>query len=299
MLILETHLVPNNIGTIRFIDYALTVFTDIPTRSAMKKAIKKGSFLIDDTLAQTGTFVKAGQSIQRIDKEKAPEKFYSIDLEIVYEDEYLAIINKPAGVIVSGNAFKTIVNALPLHLSKSKESDALKTFKPVHRLDGPTSGLLIVAKTAKSLALLGQMLERKEIRKEYTAIVCGEISKEASITSPIDGQEAWTSFQAIRSVPSLQNGQLSLVRLTPHTGRTHQLRIHMSSIGHPIMGDQLYGSQAHMLKGKGLFLTAVSLSFAHPITNESLQLTIELPAKYNALLERESRRWEKFKGQTS
>lgn len=294
MNILETHLVPNETSSIRFIDYALTVFTDIPTKSAMKKAIKKSSFLIENKPIQTGTIIKAGQTIVRVDTEKVPEKFYRIDIQIVHEDEHIAIINKPAGIVVSGNSFKTIVNALPLHLSKSKEVDALNLFKPVHRLDAATSGLLIIAKTARSLALLGQMFEAKKIRKEYRAIVCGKIDKEASITSPIDGLQAWTSYQVIRSVPSLQNDTISLVRLSPHTGRTHQLRIHMATIGNPIMGDPLYGSQAHMLKGKGLFLCAVSLSFLHPISKIELKFSIDMPPKYDALLEREKKRWEKF-----
>lgn len=294
MLVLETHLVPHHISPTRFVDYALTVFTDIPTKSAMKKAIKRNSFLIDGSPLQTGTYITAGQTITRVDTEKAIEKFYKINLNILYEDEYLAIVNKPGGVIVSGNSFKTIVNALPLHLKKSNEKDALKVFKPVHRLDGPTSGLLMVAKTANSLALLGQMFENKEIDKEYMAIVCGKTDKNGVITSTIDGVHAHSSYELVKSVPSLQNNFLSLIRLKPHTGRTHQLRIHMSSVGHPIMGDASYGTEGQMLKGKGLFLCAVALEFTHPVTKENLKITTKLPAKYEALLIREQKRWHKF-----
>ena len=295
MVVLEKHLIPNNISSVRFIDYALLVFTDIPTKSAMKKAIKRNRFFIDDIPIQTGTYIEAGQTITRVDTEKTIEKFYRIKLDIIYEDEHFAIVNKPSGIIVSGNSFKTIVNALPLHLKKSNEKDTLKVFKPIHRLDGPTSGLLIVAKTAKSLALLGQMLERKEIQKEYIAIVCGKTNEEGIINTTIDGQEACTSYASIKSVPSLQNEFLTLIRLKPHTGRTHQLRIHMSTIDKPIMGDTLYGSQKQMLKGKGLFLCAHRLLFSHPITNKEINISTTLPEKYESLLTREQKRWEKFK----
>ena len=164
----------------------------------------------------------------------------------------------------------------------------------MHRLDNQTSGLLIIAKTAKVIVALGDMFKDNQIHKTYHAIVCGQLNGVGVINSPIDGLESESSYETIKIVSSLKNQFVSLVKVSPKTGRTHQIRKHMQSIGHPIMGDKLYGEAKNVLTGKGLFLTSTGISFIHPITNKQLVLAIDLPNKFSSLLEREERRWNQF-----
>ena len=111
----------------------------------------------------------------------------------------------------------------------------------------------------------------------------------------IEGLQSETVYNLQETVPSLKNEFLSLIKLHPKTGRTHQIRIHLSKLGYPIMGDKLYGEEGNVLKGKGLFLCAIGLGFKHPITSEELNIEISLPHKFVSLLEREKRRWEKYR----
>ena len=295
MKILQTHIVPDGIDEIRLYDYVPSIFPDIPSRSAVKKSITRGKILVNGEKSKTGTWVKPGQKIEWLDLEETPPKQYHLNFDIVYQDDHFAIVNKPGGIPVSGNQFKTMQNALVGKFEESKETDALTWAKPVHRLDAPTCGLLIVAKTAKALMLLGQMLERKEIDKKYCAVVKGEIAEEGIINSVIDDKRAETEFKRVYSVPSIRNEYLSLVDLYPKTGRTHQLRIHMSESGHPIMGDVLYDRKEEVFKGKGLFLCAIGLRFKHPFTHEEMQIQISEPAKFETLMKREAERYEKIK----
>lgn len=293
MLIIEQHTVPKGVPKIRLLDYALEVFATIPSKSSMKKVIKSGALLVDGKPEKGGSWVVENQQIELIDLELKPPKPLDFKLDVVFEDEHLAIINKPAGIEVSGNKYYTIQNALITNIKVSKEPDALKWARPVHRLDMPTSGLLLIAKTATAVMKIGHLLENRDVKKIYRAIVAGNLSDSGEISKNIDGQEALSYYSCIDRCNSLKMQWLSLVELTPHTGRTHQLRIHMAQIGHPIVGDREYGS-GPLLKGKGLFLSAVGLSFIHPITNEQLNVNISQPNKFDALMEREERRWNQY-----
>ncbi|MFK5857255.1 MAG: RluA family pseudouridine synthase [Bacteroidota bacterium] len=293
MLIIEQHTVPAGVQKIRLLDYALLVFSTIPSKSSLKKIIKRGGLLVDGKPGQSGNWVVENQEITLIDLELKSPKPLDIELEIVFEDEHLAIINKPAGIEVSGNKYHTIQNALVNNIKLSSEPDALKWARPVHRLDMPTSGLLLVGKTATALMKLGQMLENRMIQKKYLAIVSGYVPKAGEIVFPIDNQKAISDYKCIDRCHSLKMQWLSLVELSPHTGRTHQLRIHMAKLEFPIVGDRLYGT-GPLLKGKGLFLAAVELSFNHPINNNPITVKINQPKKFNDLMEREERRWERY-----
>lgn len=294
VIIKNTHIVPEGISGIRFSDYAQNIFNSFPTKSGIKKAIKRGELLVGGNIYEAGRWVKPGQRIDHVDLQTKPPKSYHLSLDVVYEDEYIAVINKPAGIVVSGNQFRSIVNALRYNLKPSKEKDVLKWAMPVHRLDYQTSGLLLVAKTTKARIELGKQFENKEIKKRYKAIVIGRIQKSGRIDQEIEGKKAITEFTAIHSVPSLKNKYLSLVDLYPLTGRTHQLRIHMADYGFPILGDNIYGTEGMILRGKGLFLCAVELSFKHPVLNTPKQIIIKEPEKFMAILNREKRRWEKY-----
>ncbi|MCB0381582.1 MAG: RluA family pseudouridine synthase [Flavobacteriales bacterium] len=294
MVVLQTHIVPNNIEEQRLYDYAALNFPTLPSRKAIKKAITRGEILVDGKLSSTGWWVKAGQKIELLESAINPPKQYELKLEVVYEDDFFAIINKPAGITVSGNQFRTIQNALIGNINISTAQDALRWPKPVHRLDNPTSGLLLVAKTASALVKLGQQFENKSIQKKYAAIVIGKTPESGTITIEVEGLPATTHFKLVKVVPSLKNEFLSLLELSPKTGRTHQIRIHLAQLGFPIMGDKLYGNEAEILRGKGLFLSAIGLELNHPITNELLKIEIPLPHKFTSLLERENRRWGKY-----
>ncbi|MDO9577691.1 MAG: RluA family pseudouridine synthase [Candidatus Cloacimonadales bacterium] len=292
--VIQSHRVPEDIPQVRFIDYARQIFTIIPSRQGVRKAIKRGEILIDGKPAEYGRWMQPGMLLELIESEKKNPKIFSLKFEVIYEDEFLAVINKPAGFPVSGNRFKTIENALLYNIAISNEADALSLPKPVHRLDALTSGLLIIAKTTSARIELGKQFANKEIQKRYRGIVMAKIADQGTIDSPVEGKEAITDFKLIESIPSLRSGWLSLVDLWPKTGRTHQLRIHLAGIGHPILGDKLYGEEHHVFQGKGLFLCAVELDFLHPISGKKLNFQIEEPSKFRIHLEREQERWKKF-----
>ena len=290
MLILQEHTVPAKQPEIRLLDYALLIFSTIPSRSAMKKAIKSGSILVDGEIGHASSWVSENQKISLIDLENKPPKPLNINLEIIFEDEHIAVINKPAGIEVSGNKYYTIQNALIPNIRPSTEHNALKWPRPVHRLDRSTSGLLLVAKTAAALMNLGQQFENREIQKTYVAVLAGNLSGSGEINTPINGQDAVTYFKMIATYHSIKTQWLSLVELLPHTGRTHQLRIHMANHGFPIVGDKLYGS-GPLLRGKGLFLSAVAISFKHPESKKPIDIQINQPNKFDIFLNKEEYRW--------
>lgn len=294
MTILETHIVPENVSNIRLSDYAIGIFSIIPTRKGMKKAIKKGSVYIDGQVATTGRWVVSGQVIQLMELVQKPLKVYQLDLQVIYEDNEIALLNKPSGIVVSGNQFRTIQNALPNNLFNSTAVDAFPCPLPVHRLDYSTSGLLLIAKTQSARRVLGTAFELRRIQKEYQALVIGKTPDQGVMEEPIKQKESQTTFKTLGTVPSLKNGYLSLVQLFPLTGRMHQLRIHLSDAGFPILGDKLYGTSGMILKGKGLFLCAVGLQFMHPKTGVVMKFKIPNPPKFQTFMERERKRWEKY-----
>ncbi|WP_109621120.1 RluA family pseudouridine synthase [Sediminitomix flava] len=296
MNIIQSHTIPANPPRLRLLDYSLEVIDTIVSRNGIKKALKKGALRLNGKMASGSEWIEEGLVITLIDLEEKAPKVFPLQLDVLYEDDDLAVIYKPAGIMVSGNAFRTIENALQGNLKPSEAKDALKWPKPVHRLDAPTSGLLVIAKSVKARVELGKQFEQKTIKKRYQAVVTGKLSEERGhIYTPIEGKECHSEFIVEKCVRSLSNEYLSLVSLFPHTGKTHQLRIHMSESGHPIMGDQMYGKEGKMLKGKGLFLTAVELWFPHPITQKVMQIGVKTPNKFHSLLEREEERWKKFK----
>lgn len=284
MQVLASYKVSENIGNIRLLDFALQNIKEIGTRNGFKKAIKKGELLLNGEKATTGTFLKQNDIIDLLEPELIVHKVFDLKLDVLYEDDYLAVIFKPAGIGVSGNYFRTIQNALPFNIKTSTQSDKLAIPRPIHRLDNPTSGLLIIAKTHSTAVKLGKMLEQKQINKIYHAIVVGTPNTENYINLPINGKTALTKITLVNTIKSAKFQSLSLVKLSPITGRTHQLRIHMAEKGTPILGDKEYGSHIKNLWGKGLFLCATEIHFSHPITDQGLNIYHELPNKFNKIL---------------
>lgn len=291
LIIIDKHTVPKQIEKNRFVDYAINLFPQIKTKNAVKKAIKKEQLLLNNVLATSGRWICEKDIISLVSgKEKVPQR-YEMDIDIVYQDEFFLIVNKPSGIIVSGNQFKTLENALIGKIELSKEVDAWSWAKPVHRLDALTSGLVIFSKTARVHTMLSKLFEDRKIQKTYQAIVVGKINSNQLIKAMINDQEAETELTVIDVIPSLRNEHLTLLELKPKTGRTHQLRIHCAEIGHAIVGDKLYGVEGRVLLHKGLFLTARKLNFNHPISKVEVNVEIEIPNKFNLFLIREKKRW--------
>ncbi|WP_343330308.1 RluA family pseudouridine synthase [Polaribacter staleyi] len=280
MQLQETHIVPKLEEPIRFQEYAVGIFKTIPTKSGIKKAIKKGLVFIDGNLATTSKYISGDEKITLFESENASTfERLKLDLEVLFEDDYLAIIYKPAGILVSGNKFVTIANGLSQNLKKSILSDAVKP-QPIHRLDYPTSGLLLVGKTSAAITKLGRLFKDKEIQKTYYAIAIGKMNPTGFINFPVDEKKSHTDFEVLETVVSERFEFLNLVKLQPKTGRKHQLRKHLFAVGNPILGDKEYFLENKILNGKGLFLHAATLDFIHPFTKRKILVTKELPKKF-------------------
>lgn len=253
--------------------------------------IEDGLVLVDGQKKKAKYDVKDGEVIQVTIPE--PETMNvepeNIDIDIVYEDDDVIVVNKPQGMVVHpspGHPDHTLVNALLYH---SPLSTINGTYRPgiVHRIDKDTSGLLMVAKNNYAHESLSKQLKDKSNIREYIALVHGNIKENSGvINAPIgrskkdrkkqaivdDGKNAVTHFKVLERF----GGEYTLVSCVLETGRTHQIRVHMKYIGHPLAGDPLYGPK-NTLKGNGQFLHAKKLGFVHPKTNEQMIFEAPLP----------------------
>ncbi|MEM8906318.1 MAG: RluA family pseudouridine synthase [Bacteroidota bacterium] len=295
MILLAEHRVPAQTPPTRLSDYAREVFAEWFSRKGIKKAIKQGAVLLDDRRGYTGDWVLPGQTLRLLDLAWKKPKALALSLPIIYEDEELAVIHKPAGIPVSGNQYRTIQNTLLYNLKASTAKNALPWPQAAHRLDALTSGLLLIGKTRPTLQHLGRLFEEKQVHKTYTAVVVGAFSPaEGTWTTEIDGKAARTDFKCLSCQPSLRFDWLSTLHLFPQTGRTHQIRRHLAQATYPILGDQLYGRDGKILKGKGLFLAATGLQFSHPTRSEMMNFEISPPAKFASFVARKARRAKRF-----
>jgi len=260
---IEIHNAPVLSSPLRIQEYGVGIFRGAFTKSALKKALKKGYVTVGDTVASTATYIYGGELIKlHIPTTKQPSKKLDLQLKVLFEDEHLAIIDKPAGILVSGNSFMTVANALPQNLQQSDQEDATRPW-PVHRLDYPTTGVLLVGKTSSSIRLLSKLFEDKAIEKTYDAITIRSCPNDRGlITTDIDGRHAESHYEVLQTVRSKRFQSLNLVQLKPSTGRRHQLRRH---------------------NGKGLYLHARSLRFSHPVTREEIFVSSPLPKKYEKI----------------
>ncbi|HSX14253.1 MAG TPA: RluA family pseudouridine synthase [Chlamydiales bacterium] len=222
-----------------------------------------------------------------------------IPLNILYEDEHILAINKPPGMVVHpapGNWSGTFVNALLYHCKNMETNDDPVRPGIVHRLDKDTSGLLIAAKTLQAHQTLIEAFSQRKIEKTYLAVVFGK-PENAIIDAPIGrhptkrkemaviekGREAITHVETMG-----YNEQISLVRLKPKTGRTHQIRVHLKHIGCPILGDSIYGSEKSLIQPERLLLHAYQLQFQHPITKAPLHLSAPIPDDFKKWIQKVS-----------
>lgn len=268
----------------RLSDYIVGKFTQLPSRKACKKAIKRRQVFLNGKTGKSGDYIHGGEHIEiNIDDvgQKRPE--ICVEYPVFYEDDYLAVIYKPGGIAVSGNQKRTIQNSLSKALTKSESDDALFYPEPVHRLDYPTSGALIIAKTRTALVRLNSMFEEGKIQKSYLAVTIGVQRASGRIDGDVDGKISHTEYSILAFLDSEKYGRLNLLELLPKTGRKHQLRIHLSSIGHPVLGDKQYGKEGLISHGNGLYLHAYALQFTHPISKADTIVIAPVPKKIKRL----------------
>lgn len=268
------------------------------TRSYLEKLITEGYvFCNEKVITKNGRKLKGKEVIQLAipEEEKMEIVAENIPLDIVYEDKYLLVVNKQANMVVHpalGNYSGTLVNAL-LYYCKENLSDMNGVIRPgiVHRLDKDTTGLIIVAKNNQVHSKLALMFQEKTIRKTYVAIVKGRFSEERKegrletlitrdpkdrkkmTVSQIQGKKAISNYRVL-----LDGDKHSLVEVKIETGRTHQIRVHMKYLNHPILGDIVYGQED--TKCKRQMLHAYRLEFIHPITEEAICLEGKLPEDF-------------------
>ena len=217
----------------------------------------------------------------------------NLPLDIVYEDEDILIINKPADMPIhpsQGNYDNTLANAVAYYYQQKGESF---TYRCINRLDRDTTGILIVAKHMYSASLLSEMVAKREIHREYLALATGEVPKSGTIVASIgrvDGStierhvdEAHGDYACTHYKRLIYNNGYSLVSLKLETGRTHQIRVHMKHIGHPLPGDFLYNPDYSVIKRQALH--SHRLVFKHPITGESLEFVADLPMDMKKIIE--------------
>ncbi len=253
------------------------------SKSALKKALKKGFITVNGVLGTTATYISGGEILAYTASEiTVPKKQFNQNLDVIFQDDYLAIIRKPAGILVSGNVFKTVTNALVQNLEKSTLPNATKP-QPVHRLDFATTGVLLIGKTTQSITALNNLFKNKAVQKNYYAITIGKMAKSGVIDTLVEHKKAVSNYTVLSSVNSKRFGILNLVDLSPKTGRKHQLRKHLFSIGNPILGDKDYFLKDLILNGKGMYLHAYALEFKHPFTHEAISIKDQLPERFKKI----------------
>jgi 23S rRNA pseudouridine1911/1915/1917 synthase len=295
------------------------------SRARVQLLLSESKALLNGAPARPSLKLRGGETVEVLG-EPTPRPLRaipeSIPLDIIYEDEDLSVINKPAGMMVHAGSGATedarnrgtLVNALLSHYAQLSHSTDPVRPGIVHRLDKQTSGLIIVARNDAAHLKLGEMFSRRQIRKTYIALVHGAIKQDhgtinASISRDVirrtrmttkrdaGARSAVSHYTAIERIDS-RFGKFTLVSVRIETGRTHQIRVHLASIGHPVVGDTLYGAPARIpilgprkksapepetISLDRNFLHAAELEFAHPITGKSISLKAPLPEELNDL----------------
>ena len=283
------------------LDRFLTQRGVLGTRSQIQRLIGDGLVRVDGRLVKAGAVLRAGQrvSVERPVALASTLEPEAIALDVLYEDAVLLAINKPAGLVVHpapGHWRGTLVNAL-LHRWGPRPGLDPSRLGIVHRLDKGTSGVLIVAKDVASVAALAGQFRRREVHKQYLALVWGRVRRERGvIAEPIGrhpvhrkqmsvrvrGREAVTRYVVIERFAGI-----TLLRAYPETGRTHQIRVHLAALGHPVVADPTYarGRSSYPRVLQRPALHAESLSFCHPDTGERITVTAPLAADFALTLE--------------
>lgn len=276
--------------------WILALMPEFPSRAAVRKAVARREFAVDGALLEHARVVGPGAVLDRLEPAGALPPALPLPLRVVHEDDAWAVVEKVPGYPVHGPRFTTIEHALPFNLGPSGAPDALRRPRPCHRLDAPTGGLLVVAKTARALTALNRQFQERTTVKGYRALAVGRLEGAGRVDAPLDDRDAQTAWEAVAHARSLRCGWLTDVALTPRTGRTHQLRRHLAGLGHPVLGDATYGIDGWILRGHGLFLWAVSVELDDPVTGARVRCAVDPPPKFGTWLAREARRWDRVRG---
>lgn len=292
-----------NIGEerIRLDAYLANIKKDL-SRTMIKKLIEDGNVLVNGKRQKTSYKVQNNDEIS-ITIPEAKEinlKAQDIPIDIIYEDNDIIVVNKPKGMVVHpaiGNTDGTLVNAI-MNICKESLSGIGGEIRPgiVHRLDKDTSGLLIVAKNDQAHIKMSEEIKNREVTKIYIALVRGIIKEnEATINMPIgrstrdrkkmavnkNGKDAITHFTVLKRYQ-----KYTLLQIKIDTGRTHQIRVHMAEIGHPVVGDYVYSNGKNEFGVEGQMLHSQKLKFKHPINGREMELEADLPEYFNEIIKK-------------
>lgn len=287
---------------LRLDSFVTEAFDSAYSRSFYKRLIDDGKVTVNGkVITKAGTKLAAGDLVEAdIPAPVEDESFVAQDipLDIVYEDSDLLVINKPQGMVVhpaAGHSDGTLVNALLAHC-KDELSDINGVLRPgiVHRIDKDTSGLMLACKNNFTHLKLADMLSRHEIVREYRALVYGFVKEDKGmIDAPIgrstndrrkmavnkDGKSAVTHFEVVERL-----GDITDLKLILETGRTHQIRVHMAYIGHPVVGDPVYAARRKNYGLVGQALHSRAITFVHPRTGETMHFEVDIPDYYKAVI---------------
>ncbi len=284
------------------LDAAVSIINEEISRNVAQNLIKEGKILLDEKVAKASAKVKTNQVISMLDnvEQKIDEKLVAEDipLDIIYEDDDIIVINKPKDMVVhpaAGNWSGTLVNAM---LGKHELSDENGEFRPgiVHRLDKNTTGVMVVAKNNNAHAKLAKQIQEHNFKKIYVALVKGVIKEnEAIIELPVgrhptdrkkmavvkDGRYAYTKIKVLERF----NGY-TYIEVELKTGRTHQIRVHTSYIGYPIVGDDTYSNGKNPFGVTSQMLHSRTLGITHPTTGEYMEFNAPIPEEFENVLKK-------------
>ena len=271
------------------------------TRTTVQRMIEDGNIIVNDKKQKVAYKIACGDiiNIEKVEAKPIELKAQDIPIEIIYEDKDIIVVNKPKGMVVhpaNGNPDGTLVNAI-MSICKDSLSGIGGEIRPgiVHRLDKDTSGILIVAKNDKAHVNMSEQIKKHEVKKTYIALVRGVVKEnEATIDMPIgrsnsdrkkmavtkNGRNAITHIKVLKRYK-----KYTLLEINIETGRTHQIRVHLSHIGYPIIGDYIYSNGKNEFGIVGQCLHAKSLEFEHPITGNKMKLEAPLPEYFQEILE--------------
>ncbi len=268
------------------------------SRAYVQRLVAQGYVRANGRPVRAGQRLKAGAEIEIILPPPVSLDLVAEDipLEVLYEDADLLVIDKPAGMTVHpspGHPRGTLVNALLAHIPELEGMKDSQRPGIVHRLDKDTSGLMVVAKNSQAQDRLAAQFKARSVKKKYLVLINGHLSPgQGAIEAPIgrhprhrqrmavvaEGREARTGYRVLRDLRGC-----SLLEVAPASGRTHQIRVHLSAIGHPVVGDRLYGGKSPLLQRQ--FVHASYLAFAHPSSSEHMEFQSELPAELEKVLQ--------------
>jgi 23S rRNA pseudouridine1911/1915/1917 synthase len=271
------------------------------SRAQVQRLIKSGDVMVNGRPSKPAYQVEPGDVISIIIPAELEEPIQAeaIPLDIIYEDAYLLAVDKPAGMVVHpayGHTGGTLVNALLAHAPEVADVGGLERAGVVHRLDKDTSGVILVAKDEPTRAALQRQFKRRQIIKSYLALVEDRVEpREGVIEVPVGrdkrdrkkmaavrgGRQARTLYRVVETFP-----EHTLLEVRPHTGRTHQVRVHLAWMGYPVVGDSVYGRRRQRLLRSRHFLHAARITFEHPVSGKTITLEAPLPAELSAVLNR-------------